>query len=209
MQYHSHGELLPLGIEPRLEAERLQELPERLLLQHPGIHVEAREHVQEGLRGFGVWSSRERPLRGFQLALLPRLHPREFAEATADLPRSLAVRILPLQVGHLPSDPPRAFLDTVVQEGTKVPAFVWKAAFESRWRQEGDFSGELGKINAPTLSLWGDQDARYPRRQQEELASKIRGSRLLVYGGAGHFLHWEEPERLASDLRSFIEEPSA
>src|SRR3712207_6891499 len=44
---------------------------------------------------------------------------------------------------------PRAFLDTVLRESLKVPAFVWRAVFESRWRGEGDFSAELGQVTAP------------------------------------------------------------
>ena len=100
---------------------------------------------------------------------------------------------------------PQAFVDAAVQEGLKVPAFVWKAALESRWRVEGDYSADLGRIKAPTLILWGDQDARYPRAEQDALASAIAGSRLLVYHGAGHLLHWEEPQRFASDLMTFVE----
>lgn len=100
---------------------------------------------------------------------------------------------------------PRSFLDAAVGESLKVPAFVWKSAFESRWRREGDFSNELGRISAPTLIVWGDQDARYPREEEEALASAILGSRLVVYEGAGHLLHWEEPVRFASDLAEFVE----
>jgi pimeloyl-ACP methyl ester carboxylesterase len=100
---------------------------------------------------------------------------------------------------------PPAFLDAAIEEGLKVPALVWKAAFESRWRLEGDYSAELSQITAPTLIVWGDQDARYPRGEQEALASAIAGSRLLVYHGAGHLLHWEEPQRFASDLVTFVE----
>ncbi len=100
---------------------------------------------------------------------------------------------------------PDAFLEAAIQEGLKVPAFVWKAAFESRWRREGDYSVELGKIRSPTLIVWGDRDARYPRSEQDALASAIGGSRLLVYQGAGHFLHWEEPARFASDLVAFVD----
>jgi non-heme chloroperoxidase len=100
---------------------------------------------------------------------------------------------------------PPAFLDAVVREGLKVPALVWKAAFESRWRLEGDYSAELSEVTAPTLIVWGDQDARYPRGEQEALAAAIAGSRLLVYHGAGHFLHWEAPQRFGSDLLTFVQ----
>lgn len=100
---------------------------------------------------------------------------------------------------------PRAFVDRAVQEGAKVPAHVWRAAFQSRWDLEGDFSGQLGMIETPTLVVWGDQDARYGRAEQEALASAISGSRLIVYQGAGHLLHWEDPERFASDLVAFAQ----
>jgi non-heme chloroperoxidase len=99
---------------------------------------------------------------------------------------------------------PRDFVDAAVSEGCKVPALVWKATFQSRWNQEGDFSGELATIGAPTLIVWGDRDARYDINEQEELATEIGGSRLVVYEGAGHLLHWEEPERFARDLTAFV-----
>jgi pimeloyl-ACP methyl ester carboxylesterase len=101
---------------------------------------------------------------------------------------------------------PRAFLDTVVAEGQKVPAHVWRAVLESRWRLEGDFSEQLDQIQAPTLIFWGDQDARYPRSAQEALVSAIPGSRWVIYAGAGHMPHWEQPERFASDLVDFCDQ---
>jgi steroid delta-isomerase-like uncharacterized protein len=54
--------------------------------------------------------------------------------------------------------------------------------------------------------VWGDRDVPYPRSEQETIVAAIPGSRLLVYPGAGHLLHVEEPARLASDLASFIQE---
>ena len=80
---------------------------------------------------------------------------------------------------------------------------MWRAAFEGGL--EDDFSGELDKIKAPTLIVWGDQDATCPRSDQEALAA-LTGSRLVVYPGAGHALHCEEPDRFASDLAAFIED---
>jgi len=75
---------------------------------------------------------------------------------------------------------------------------VWKAAFEGFL--EDDFSEELNQIRVPTLIVWGDQDAFCSRSDQEILAQAIAGSQLLVYSGAGHALHWEEPHRFASEL---------
>jgi pimeloyl-ACP methyl ester carboxylesterase len=96
---------------------------------------------------------------------------------------------------------PPAFLDTIVQESLKVPARVWRAAFEGFL--EEDFAGELTPIDALTLILWGDRDRLCSRADQEALQETIRCSRLVVYEGAGHGLHWEEPARFAADLVAF------
>ena len=98
---------------------------------------------------------------------------------------------------------PPAFLDMVVQESLKVPARVWQAAFAGLL--EDDFATELDRIAAPTLIVWGDQDAFRHRTDQGILAAKIAGSRLDIYPGAGHAVHWEEPERFAADLVAFVE----
>ena len=97
---------------------------------------------------------------------------------------------------------PQTFLDTVVQESLKVPARVWKAAFAALL--ETDFSGELGAINAPTLIIWGEQDAFFRRREQEALVAAIPGAQFIAYAGAGHGLHWEAPARCAADLATFV-----
>ena len=99
---------------------------------------------------------------------------------------------------------PQAFLETLVQENLKVPARVWRATLKGLL--EDDSFEDLVKIEAPTLILWGDQDAILPLNDQEALAAAIAGSRLLVYPGAGHALYWEEPHRVASDLVAFIGE---
>lgn len=98
---------------------------------------------------------------------------------------------------------PRGFIETLVQESLKVPARVWKATMEGLLEDES--YGELNKIKAPTLIVWGDQDAIIPRTDQETLAAAIADSRLVVYPGAGHTFYWEEPERIASDLAAFID----
>jgi pimeloyl-ACP methyl ester carboxylesterase len=98
---------------------------------------------------------------------------------------------------------PPAFLDTVVAESLKVPARVWQAALTGLVNNE--LFGELGQITAPTLIMWGDQDAYVPRTDAEKLAAAITGARLVVYPGTGHALHWEEPAHFAADLTAFVE----
>jgi non-heme chloroperoxidase len=98
---------------------------------------------------------------------------------------------------------PQAFFETVVQESLKVPARVWRAAVEGLLKD--DSSGELDTIKASTLIVWGDRDKTCPRSDREALRAAIPDSRLVVYPGAGHAVHWEEPERLAADLVSFVE----
>lgn len=98
---------------------------------------------------------------------------------------------------------PATFIDAAVQESLKVPAQVWRAAFEGFL--EDDFVSELGRIHTPTLILWGAQDVLCPLADQERLLAEITGARLTVYGHAGHALHWEEPERFATDLVTFVE----
>lgn len=108
---------------------------------------------------------------------------------------------LEFQKSTLARPVPQAYLDAVVQESLKVPARVWKAALAGIL--ETDHSEQLRKIKAPTLIVWGDQDAFCPRRDQDALAAGVAGSRLVVYRGTGHAIHWEEPDRFAADLAAF------
>ena len=98
---------------------------------------------------------------------------------------------------------PDALLDTAVRESLKVPARVWHAAFAG-FLEDACF-GELSRIAAPTLLVWGDRDALVPLADQDMLLNSIAGSRLIVYPGAGHAPHWEEPERFARNLAAFAQ----
>lgn len=98
---------------------------------------------------------------------------------------------------------PQEFFETVIEESLKLPARVWRAVVAGSLQD--DFSGELGGAEAPTLLVWGNRDGMVPRSDQDAQTAAIAGSRLVVYKGAGHAVHWEEPDRFASDLVSFIE----
>lgn len=97
---------------------------------------------------------------------------------------------------------PEGFMDGVVAESLKVPARVWREALAGLFADE--HAARLGRINAPTLLIWGDRDALLDRAEQEALAASIPGAELLVYPETGHSPQWERPERLARDLAAFL-----
>jgi pimeloyl-ACP methyl ester carboxylesterase len=103
---------------------------------------------------------------------------------------------------------PQAFFEDLLQHALEVPAHVWRAAWKARLEAENGLV-ELDKITAPTLIAWGDHDTRCPRRHQTALTTSIPDSRLIVYSNAGHSLHYEEPERFASDLSAFVVQHSS
>jgi len=98
-----------------------------------------------------------------------------------------------------PAAPER--LEAVVQESLKAPARVWREMMAGILEEE--FPDDLHKIVAPTLVVWGDQDAILPLSDQQALAAAIPGARLVVYPGAGHIFYWEEPQRVAAELAAF------
>ena len=70
---------------------------------------------------------------------------------------------------------------------------------------EEDHTGELHRIKALTLIIWGDQDTFVRRSDQQILTSAIPNSQLSIYEGTGHSPQWEEPERFTSEILAFIE----
>jgi non-heme chloroperoxidase len=95
-----------------------------------------------------------------------------------------------------------AFMDAIIAESLKLPARIWRQAAQSI--ADDDHSARLGAIAVPTLVVWGDRDAFFPRADQDRLTQAIPGAELLVYSDAGHALHWEEPRRFADDLAAFV-----
>lgn len=100
---------------------------------------------------------------------------------------------------------PADFFAGVIDESLKLPARVWRAAFDPL-RHE-DRSALLGRIAAGTTLIWGDRDGFCTRAEQDRLARSIPRARLLVYEGTGHAPHWEEPARAAADIAAAIGAP--
>jgi non-heme chloroperoxidase len=99
------------------------------------------------------------------------------------------------------------FMDRAVEESLRLPARVWHALMQGMVSTEP--AAALGKHRIPTLLIWGDRDAVFPRSQQEALLAMIPLAELEVYAETGHAVHWEQPERFVEDLTRFISEATS
>lgn len=108
------------------------------------------------------------------------------------------------QEGTLAQPIAPGMLELAVAESLRAPARIWREAMAGLLADE--VAGRLGAIAAPTLIVWGDRDALATEEDQRRLRDEITGARLTIYRGAGHALHWEEPERFAADLARFAAE---
>lgn len=94
-------------------------------------------------------------------------------------------------------------LDHLVDELLKVPARVWREMFAGLL--DYDDMGELGRVAAPTMLIWGDADELVTREMQDQLIACIPGAQLVVYPDIGHTPRWEDAPRFASDVAAFVE----
>lgn len=90
----------------------------------------------------------------------------------------------------------------LVNESAKVPAFVWKAVLAEVMRT--DLTQSIARIQTPTAIFWGDKDYICSYADQLVMQNLISHSRLKIYEGVGHAIHWEEPQRFTRDLLEFI-----
>jgi len=108
------------------------------------------------------------------------------------------------QQSTLAREIPREALDTVVAETLKVPSRVWREAFFG-FLHAPDVTEQLRAVSVPTLILWGDRDAYALGTAQDRLRAVLPAAEFIVYEGAGHAFHWEDPARVATDLTAFLQ----
>jgi pimeloyl-ACP methyl ester carboxylesterase len=155
----------------------------------------------------------DHPDRTLSLALLgsPRSlrGPRPpFADVIATVEDPIdAAFVRELNDGMLGREVPEATMATLCEENLKVPARVWRDAFEGLLAAEPPL--DTGPIAAPTLIVWGARDALLPRADQEAMAAQIPGARLVIYDGVGHLPVIEAPERVAADLVALCDSVAA
>lgn len=67
---------------------------------------------------------------------------------------------------------------------------------------------QLQRIQAPTLLLWGEQDALIPFANAADYLRALPHARLVALPGIGHLPQEEAPARALVPLRSFLDQPA-
>ncbi len=99
----------------------------------------------------------------------------------------------------LPSDPeliPKAIAQTVWNIGCTTK-FAWPVA-------DHGLGSRLHRVAAPTLILWGKQDALVPVEYADEFATRIAGSRVEIIDRCGHVPQVDQPEQTWSAISEFL-----
>ena len=67
-----------------------------------------------------------------------------------------------------------------------------------------DLRGRLGRIQAPTVLIWGAQDRWIPLSLGQEMALELANGALVAVPGAGHNVQEERPDEVVPPLLAFL-----
>ena len=70
-------------------------------------------------------------------------------------------------------------------------------------------NGDPGRVRAPTLLVWGDEDRLIPLAHGRRLARAIAGARLEIVPASGHMPFIERPDEFLRVVHPFLAAPAA
>src|SRR5262249_26656283 len=112
----------------------------------------------------------------------------------------------------LPPDHRSVQLEREAYERVAPDPRQWPALFarSSRIAWEGFSHGELRSIKAPVLIAAGDHDVLVPPVEHHlEVSRLIPAAQLAVIPDAGHFVLYDDPEKLLPLVANFLDQPAS
>lgn len=143
---------------------------------------------------------------GFEYGKAPEV-PASFKLMTRVLPKAL----LRMSLAPAYADP-EALSDRLTQRYFDlIRAPGARAAMLARMQQTvlTDPRPQLRQITAPTLLMWGEQDAMIPFANSADYLAALPQARLVALPGIGHLPHEEQLARGLAALQAFLTERSA
>jgi pimeloyl-ACP methyl ester carboxylesterase len=117
----------------------------------------------------------------------------------------------------------RKILESVVYNKTSVTDALVRRVFEQHLKNgdgytiqrvmAGTFTRDqfedekAGSVHAPTLVLWGRDDALIPLATAERFQKAIPGAKLVVFDQCGHIPQIEKPQEFNKALLEFLGQP--
>lgn len=92
--------------------------------------------------------------------------------------------------------------DVVAMMARQTPAML--AAHTLAGLVRPDYTDMLARISVPTLIAPGDADTLRPVSVHEEMATRVRGSALVVIEGSGHMVAMEKPAAVTNAMRDWL-----
>lgn len=96
---------------------------------------------------------------------------------------------------------PVDFMDKIIAESLKAPAWVWRDMLGSF--VHGNFEAAIVETKAPILFIWGSEDWMVTPDARNTLSAIAAKPEMLVVAGAGHSLHWEDPAFMAGVIADY------
>jgi pimeloyl-ACP methyl ester carboxylesterase len=100
-----------------------------------------------------------------------------------------------------------ALLTSYLRQPGSARAFSRTVRDVIRWRgQTRNLFDRIAEIDEPPPMrlFWGARDTILPISQGAAIAGLLENCELIRFEKGGHFVHWEEPEAVASALRAFL-----
>jgi len=132
----------------------------------------------------------------------------------------LSERLAPLEAGRSMADLAPGIVKGLVgrdadPEVLRIASASIAAVPPASYRQallalvEFDRREALGNLAVPTLVVAGALDQNAPPAVMEKMAARIPGAQFAIIPGAGHLMHWEEPEAFNRLVLEFLEQSLA
>jgi pimeloyl-ACP methyl ester carboxylesterase len=149
-------------------------------------HVEAPERLS-----FREWPTDEAGMR----RKMSRYFGRRFLEKSPLLVEMMVKNMLKIHSREPGTEEPAEGVPSLASVGSRLQ-FHASAGF--------DGTSLLTDLHMPVLVVTGDEDVIIPKENAYFLHSRVAGSRLVEYAGAGHLLLVEEPDAFVNDVAGFL-----